>query len=172
MREDFKGMQGGESGLQRTVAARVRRCLDLRMETQKSLADRIGKAPSTLSRYLNGTLALYAEVLKDLAEALGTNVSYLVGEEASPYAEADMDTLIARSSLKRRLLDDGVSSDTETLCRHFESVRTRELRLRDLQRATGLNYAVLRSWYLTWLEGGEEELRLRRSHARRGKHTK
>lgn len=47
--------------------------------TQRELAERVGATESAVSKYVNGTREPRAEVLANIATALGTTVEYLLG---------------------------------------------------------------------------------------------
>lgn len=75
--------------------------------TQKELAKVTGISESSISRYLSGELEPRMDILSNISRALGTTVSYLVGEDGKPNATQNpfTETLCVVTRNKSKLSD-------------------------------------------------------------------
>lgn len=75
--------------------------------TQKELAKVTGISESSISRYLSGELEPRMDILSNISRALGTTVSYLVGEDGKPNATQNpfAETLCVVTRNKSKLSD-------------------------------------------------------------------
>ena len=65
--------------------------------TQKQLGDMCGMADSAIRRYENGRANPKLETLKKIADALGTSIDVLLGDNWNKYLPAFLDDAIKRS---------------------------------------------------------------------------
>lgn len=68
---------------------RIFELLDERGVEQKVLAETLGVSPDVVSSWRRGKLSSYRKYLPQIAEVLGTTVSYLLTGENSPSPEGD-----------------------------------------------------------------------------------
>ena len=75
--------------------------------TQKELAKVTGISESSISRYLSGELEPRMDILSNISRALGTTVSYLMGEDGKPSATQNpfTETLCVITRNKSKLSD-------------------------------------------------------------------
>ena len=75
--------------------------------TQKELAKVTGISESSISRYLSGELNPRMDILSNISRALGTTVSYLMGEDGKPNATQNpfTETLCVVTRNKSKLSD-------------------------------------------------------------------
>ena len=66
--------------------------------TQKQLADRINTTEATLSRYVSGDREPKAEVLANIATALGTTSDYLLGIERDDFDFPRVQRILTRNA--------------------------------------------------------------------------
>jgi len=66
--------------MERTIGKRIKECRQKKGLTQETLAEILFTKKNTVSDYENDKIDIKVSVLKEIAEALGTSVSYLSGE--------------------------------------------------------------------------------------------
>ena len=70
-----------ERKMEKTVGMRIRECRVKKGMTQEALADILYAKKYTISEYENVKIDLKFSVLKEIAKALDTSISYLSGEQ-------------------------------------------------------------------------------------------
>lgn len=70
-----------ERKMEKTIGMRIRECRVKKGMTQEALADVLYAKKSTISEYENDKIDLKFSVLKEIAKALDTSISYLSGEQ-------------------------------------------------------------------------------------------
>ena len=63
------------------LGERIRALLSKQRMTQRQLAEKVGATESAVSKYLKGEREPRAEVLANIATALGTTSEYLLGRQ-------------------------------------------------------------------------------------------
>lgn len=71
-------------------ATNLRECMERKGVTQTALANMIGMQRQTVSLYMNGQSSPNAEILTDIANALGVSADYLLGLSVVPIVDADL----------------------------------------------------------------------------------
>ena len=91
-----------------TIGTRIAECRRKRGLTQFDLAEELCTKKSTVSSYENDKLDIKISILQDIAQILGTTVSYLVdGESIDAEAEeaAMLIMMISDSKLRRAAIE-------------------------------------------------------------------
>ncbi|GEM_PF-1123452 len=63
---------------------RIKELLDLRGMTQRQLADKVGVTEVTISRYVKGIRTPRATIAQEIAKALGSDVTVVMGYDEKP----------------------------------------------------------------------------------------
>ncbi len=94
-----------------TIAERIRLTRQQKNMSQKELADKSGVNLKSLSRYELGSSMLPADVLKNLAQALGVSADYLLDEKAVSVKDKEL--------LKKFEIIQDLQGDTKKLVDNF-----------------------------------------------------
>lgn len=90
--------------MEKTIGTRIRECRVKMGMTQEELAEALLTKKSTISAYENDKIDIKVSVLKDLAKALDTSVSYLSGEQDEDIDDEVMQMAIALQQIKSKEL--------------------------------------------------------------------
>ena len=90
--------------MEKTIGMRIRECRVKKGMTQETLADILYAKKSTISEYENDKIDLKYSVLKEIAKALDTCVSYLSGEQDEDIDDEVMQMAIALQQIKSKEL--------------------------------------------------------------------
>ena len=93
-----------ERKMEKTIGMRIRECRVKKGMTQEALADVLYAKKSTISEYENDKIDLKYSVLKEIAKALDTSVSYLSGEQDEDIDDEVMQMAIALQQIKSKEL--------------------------------------------------------------------
>ena len=89
--------------MEKTLGMRIRECRVKMGMTQETLADILYAKKSTISEYENDKIDLKFSVLKEIAKALDTSISYLSGEQDEDIDDV-MQMTIALQQIKSKEL--------------------------------------------------------------------
>ena len=92
-----------ERKMEKTIGMRIRECRVKKGMTQEALADVLYAKKSTISEYENDKIDLKFSVLKEIAKALDTSISYLSGEQDEDIDDV-MQMTIALQQIKSKEL--------------------------------------------------------------------
>lgn len=92
-----------ERKMEKTIGMRIRECRVKLGMTQEALADVLYAKKSTISEYENDKIDLKFSVLKEIAKALDTSISYLSGEQDEDIDDV-MQMTIALQQIKSKEL--------------------------------------------------------------------
>ena len=92
-----------ERTMEKTIGMRIRECRVKKGMTQEALADVLYAKKSTISEYENDKIDLKFSVLKEIAKALDTSISYLSGEQDEDIDDV-MQMTIALQQIKSKEL--------------------------------------------------------------------
>ena len=92
-----------ERKMEKTIGMRIRECRVKKGMTQETLADILYAKKSTISEYENDKIDLKFSVLKEIAKALDTSISYLSGEQDEDIDDV-MQMTIALQQIKSKEL--------------------------------------------------------------------
>ena len=92
-----------ERKMEKTIGMRIRECRVKKGMTQEALADVLYAKKSTISEYENDKIDLKFSVLKEIAKALDTSISYLSGEQDEDINDV-MQMTIALQQIKSKEL--------------------------------------------------------------------
>ena len=92
-----------ERKMEKTIGMRIRECRVKKGMTQEALADILYAKKSTISEYENDKIDLKFSVLKEIAKALDTSISYLSGEQDEDIDDV-MQMTIALQQIKSKEL--------------------------------------------------------------------
>lgn len=92
-----------EKKMEKTIGMRIRECRVKKGMTQEALADILYAKKSTISEYENDKIDLKFSVLKEIAKALDTSISYLSGEQDEDIDDV-MQMTIALQQIKSKEL--------------------------------------------------------------------
>ena len=92
-----------ERRMEKTIGMRIRECRVKKGMTQEALADVLYAKKSTISEYENDKIDLKFSVLKEIAKALDTSISYLSGEQDEDIDDV-MQMTIALQQIKSKEL--------------------------------------------------------------------
>ena len=92
-----------ERTMEKTIGMRIRECRVKKGMTQEALADVLYAKKSTISEYENYKIDLKFSVLKEIAKALDTSISYLSGEQDEDIDDV-MQMTIALQQIKSKEL--------------------------------------------------------------------
>lgn len=90
--------------MEKTLGKRIKECRLRKGMTQEALAEVLFTKKSTISEYENDKIDLKYSVLKEIAKALDTSVSYLSGEQDEDIDDEVMQMAIALQKIKSREL--------------------------------------------------------------------
>ena len=90
--------------MEKTIGMRIRECRVKKGMTQETLADILYAKKSTISEYENDKIDLKFSVLKEIAKALDTSISYLSGEQDEDIDDEVMQMAIALQQIKSKEL--------------------------------------------------------------------
>lgn len=90
--------------MEKTIGMRIRECRVKKGMTQETLADVLYAKKSTISEYENDKIDLKFSVLKEIAKALDTSISYLSGEQDEDIDDEVMQMAIALQQIKSKEL--------------------------------------------------------------------
>ena len=93
-----------ERKMEKTLGKRIKECRLRKGMTQEALAEVLFTKKSTISEYENDKIDLKYSVLKEIAKALDTSVSYLSGEQDEDIDDEVMQMAIALQKIKSREL--------------------------------------------------------------------
>ena len=93
-----------ERRMEKTIGMRIRECRVKKGMTQEALAEILFTKKSTISEYENDKIDLKFSVLKEIAKALDTSVSYLSGEQDEDIDDEVMQMAIALQQIKSKEL--------------------------------------------------------------------
>ena len=93
-----------ERKMEKTIGMRIRECRVKKGMTQEALADVLYAKKSTISEYENDKIDLKFSVLKEIAKALDTSISYLSGEQDEDIDDEVMQMAIALQQIKSKEL--------------------------------------------------------------------
>ena len=89
--------------MEKTIGMRIRECRVKKGMTQEALAEILFTEKSTISEYENDKIDLKFSVLKEIAKALDTSISYLSGEQDEDIDDV-MQMTIALQQIKSKEL--------------------------------------------------------------------
>lgn len=111
---------------------------------QQDLANEIGVAPRTISKYIHGHVIPPIETLRKMADALEVSVDWLLGrtdDSAGLYAEGVRDDFVPQVKILYRALRNGDEPSSKTLMMLAESIikerEEAEKKLLDQRRKEG-----------------------------------
>ena len=87
--------------MEKTLGKRIKECRLKKGMTQEALAEILFTKKSTISEYENDKIDLKYSVLKEIAKALDTSVSYLSGEQDEDIDDEVMQMAIKSKELRR-----------------------------------------------------------------------
>ena len=90
--------------MEKTLGMRIKECRMKMGMTQEALAEILFTKKSTISEYENDKIDLKYSVLKEIAKALDTSVSYLSGEQNEDIDDEVMQMAIALQQIKSKEL--------------------------------------------------------------------
>ena len=93
-----------ERKMEKTLGKRIKECRLRKGMTQEALAEVLFTKKSTISEYENDKIDLKYSVLKEIAKALDTSVSYLSGEQDEDIDDEVMQMAIALQQIKSKEL--------------------------------------------------------------------
>ena len=93
-----------ERKMEMTLGKRIKECRLKKGMTQEALAEILFTKKSTISEYENDKIDLKYSVLKEIAKALDTSVSYLSGEQDEDIDDEVMQMAIALQQIKSKEL--------------------------------------------------------------------
>ena len=93
-----------ERKMEKTLGKRIKECRLKKGMTQEALAEILFTKKSTISEYENDKIDLKYSVLKEIAKALDTSVSYLSGEQDEDIDDEVMQMAIALQQIKSKEL--------------------------------------------------------------------
>lgn len=93
-----------ERKMEKTLGKRIKECRLKKGMTQEALAEVLFTKKSTISEYENDKIDLKYSVLKEIAKALDTSVSYLSGEQDEDIDDEVMQMAIALQQIKSKEL--------------------------------------------------------------------
>ncbi len=99
----FRFAPGMERKMEKTIGMRIRECRVKKGMTQEAMADILYAKKSTISEYENDKIDLKFSVLKEIAKALDTSISYLSGEQDEDIDDV-MQMTIALQQIKSKEL--------------------------------------------------------------------
>ena len=88
--------------MEMTLGKRIKECRLKKGMTQEALADVLYAKKSTITEYENDKIDLKYSVLKEIAKALDTSVSYLSGEQDEDIYDEVMQMTIALQQIKSK----------------------------------------------------------------------
>lgn len=149
-----------ELQIQREIGGKICRCLYVRYETQRELAELLGVKESTLSRYISGKQSIPYRHLFAIASHLGVSVSYLLGE-----SEKENDGDLVDSFNKR--IEDGWDivwrfdpCDCSKMLDCLQDVREGLVSMDAVHDACGVPRSTLNVWFKMMQESKWDELAL------------
>ena len=89
--------------MEKTIGMRIKECRLKKGMTQEALAEILFTKKSTISEYENDKIDLKYSVLKEIAKALDTSISYLSGEQDEDIDDV-MQMTIALQQIKSKEL--------------------------------------------------------------------
>ncbi len=90
--------------MEKTLGKRIKECRLKKEMTQEDLAEIMLTKKSTISDYENDKIDMKISVLKEIANALGTSVSYLVGEQDGDIKDEIIQMAMALQQIKSKEL--------------------------------------------------------------------
>lgn len=90
--------------MEKTIGKRIKECRQKKGMTQEALAEALLIKKSTVSEYENDKIDMKISVLKEVAKALETSVSYLVGEPEEDMEDDVMQLAGVLRSIKKKEL--------------------------------------------------------------------
>ena len=93
-----------ERKMEKTLGKRIKECRLKKGMTQEALAEVLFTKKSTISEYENDKIDLKYSVLREIAKALDTSVSYLSGEQDEDIEDEVMQMAIALQQIKSKEL--------------------------------------------------------------------
>lgn len=142
--------------LNKIVGQRIKYCLECRGETQKEFAEKLGRSPASICRYIHGSRNVRVQDLDQIASALGVDIPYLVGEKDFPLEEGARLQLCNRAAKKQEFLSRELGDSVSLHCEGFELIKEKLISLKELSKCSSINYERLRRWYKAYLEGGKD----------------
>ena len=144
--------------IQEEMGERIAKCLHVRYETHRELAELLGVNEATLSRYISGKQSIPYRHLFAIASHLGVSLSYLLGD-----ARKENDGDLVDSFNKR--IDDGWQiiwrfdpRDYSKLLDCLQDVREGLLSMDALHDACGVSKGKLNVWFELMRKGEWDEL--------------
>lgn len=104
-----------ERTMEKTIGMRIRECRVKKGMTQEALAEVLFTKKSTISEYENDKIDLKYSVLKEIAKALDTSVSYLSGEQDEDIDDEVMQMAIALQQIKSKELRSAAIAQVKVL---------------------------------------------------------
>ena len=135
-----------EKRLHKEMGARIRKCLEVRYETQTELARAIRSSGPVISSYISGRVRIPYTHLMLIADHLGVSVHYLLGIEAK---DDDMDLWDAynkRIAEGYEIIWRFDPHDIAKLCGHLGDVMEGLMHIDTLQKACGVSIHMLGKW--------------------------
>ena len=146
--------------IQKEMGERIAKCLHVRYETHRELAELLGVKEATMSRYISGKQSIPYRHLFAIASHLGVSLSYLLGEKE----KADNGDLM--DAFNKRIADgwDIVwrfdPCDYSTLIDRLQDVREGLVSMNALHDACGVPKSKLNVWLELMRKGEWDELAL------------
>lgn len=135
-----------EKKLHKEIGARIRKCLEVRYETQVELANMIGVNEPLMSCYISGRTKIPYTHLISISKHLGVSILYLLGIEVK---KDDGDLWNAFN----KRVDEGYEiiwrfdpHDMDKLCGYLDHVMEGLIHLDTLQKACGVSMYMLSKW--------------------------
>ena len=135
-----------EKRLHEEVGARIRKCLEVRYETQAELASSLGISEPAASLYLSGKHVMPYTLLIETARHLGVSIHYLLGEEAKEDGGDLRDACNKRIAEGYEIIWRFDPHDTGTLCGYLGDVMEGIFHMDTLHAACGIPLHVLGKW--------------------------
>ena len=146
--------------IQKEMGERIAKCLHVRYETHKELAELLGVKEATMSRYISGKQGIPYRHLLAIASHLGVSLSYLLGEKEKEDSGDLMDSFNKR-------VDDGWDivwrfdpRDYSMLLDRLQDVKEGRISMDALHAACGVSKARLNVWFELMRKDKWDELAL------------
>ena len=146
--------------IQEGMGERIAKCLHVRYETHREVAELLGVKESTFSRYISGKQSIPYRHLFAIASHLGVSLSYLLGEKE----KADNGDLV--DAFNKRIADGWDIAwrfdpcDYSTMLDRLQDVREGLVSMDALHDACGVPKSKLNVWFELMRKGEWDELAL------------